>query len=161
MARALDRRGQKTGASQVTINATRMVREGNDSDEIGKLIAAGTADQQVSMMAHGGEERRHRRHGHRDHLGGGFAEKGRVREDRDLGEIPSEAKALRFLLNTFPEEQQKATGLAMRNAGAPIMVIVVPDEAANEKGINSVDGGTPRSCERCSVTGSINAVVVR
>ena len=53
------------------------------------------------------------------------------------------------------------TWLAMRNAGAPMMVIVVPREAANERGISSLDGGTPRARERVSVTGSISAVVVR
>ena len=53
------------------------------------------------------------------------------------------------------------TWLAIRKAGAPIIVIVVPREAAKDNGISSFDAGIPRSRARLSVTGSINAVVVR
>lgn len=50
--------------------------------------------------------------------------------------------------------------LAMRNAGAPMIVIVVPREAAKERGISSFDDGMPRSCASFIVTGSMTAVVV-
>ena len=52
------------------------------------------------------------------------------------------------------------TVLAIRNAGAPIIVIVVPSEAANDMGISSFDAGILRSRERSKVIGSIIAVVV-
>ena len=41
-----------------------------------------------------------------------------------------------------------------------MIVIAVPNEAANESGISSFDAGMSRSRERFSVTGSITAVVV-
>ena len=50
--------------------------------------------------------------------------------------------------------------LAMRNAGAPMIVMVVPSEAAKDSGISSFDGGMLRSRASCSATGSITAVVV-
>ena len=50
--------------------------------------------------------------------------------------------------------------LAIRKAGAPMIVIVVPSEAANDIGIRSFDAGMFFSRERSSVTGSITAVVV-
>ena len=43
-------------------------------------------------------------------LGGGFVEQGRIRQDRDLGEILREAEALRLILNPFAHGQQEATG---------------------------------------------------
>lgn len=49
---------------------------------------------------------------------------------------------------------------AMRNAGAPMIVIVVPSEAANDMGISSREAGMLRARERSSVTGSMIAVVV-
>ena len=41
------------------------------------------------------------------------------------------------------------TLLAMRNAGAPMMVMVVPREAAKESGIKSLDGGDVVLAARC------------
>jgi hypothetical protein len=51
--------------------------------------------------------------------------------------------------------------LAIRNAGAPIIVIVVPSDAAKERGINNFDGKISRSREKSMITGIIKAVVVR
>ncbi len=50
--------------------------------------------------------------------------------------------------------------LAIRNAGAPMIVIAVPREAANDIGIRSFDAGMFRSRARFKVTGTIIAVVV-
>ena len=50
--------------------------------------------------------------------------------------------------------------LATRKAGAPMIVIVVPNDAPNDNGISSLEGGMLRSRESVSVTGSITAVVV-
>jgi hypothetical protein len=50
---------------------------------------------------------------------------------------------------------------AMRNAGAPMIVIVVPSEAANDIGISRREAGIFRERARSSVTGSMSAVVVR
>jgi hypothetical protein len=49
----------------------------------------------------------------------------------------------------------------MRKAGAPIIVIVVPREAAKDNGISSFEGEIPRSRARLRITGNINVVVVR
>ena len=49
---------------------------------------------------------------------------------------------------------------ATKKAGAPIIVIVVPSDAANESGINNFEEGIFRSRDSCSVTGSMMAVVV-
>ncbi len=54
-----------------------------------------------------------------------------------------------------------STLLAIKNAGAPMMVIVVPSEAANDSGISSFEGGMSRSRQRLAMTGNINAVVVK
>src|SRR5437762_5175425 len=53
-----------------------------------------------------------------------------------------------------------STPLAMRKAGAPMIVIVVPSEAAKESGISSFDGAIWRSLASVIVVGSITAVVV-
>ena len=45
------------------------------------------------------------------------------------------------------------------NAGAPMIVIVVPSEAANDIGIRSFEAGRFLSRERSNVIGSITAVV--
>ena len=50
--------------------------------------------------------------------------------------------------------------LAIKNAGAPMIVIVVPSEAANDIGIKSLEAGSFLSRERSNVIGSIMAVVV-
>src|SRR5437879_12056114 len=50
--------------------------------------------------------------------------------------------------------------LAIRNAGAPMIVIVVPSEAANDIGIRSFDAGIFRLRERSRVTGNITEGVV-
>ena len=50
--------------------------------------------------------------------------------------------------------------LAMRNAGAPMIVMVVPSEAANDSGMSSFEAGMFSSREMSSMTGSMTAVVV-
>ena len=53
-----------------------------------------------------------------------------------------------------------STVLAIKNAGAPMIVMVVPSEAANDIGINNLEAGSFLSRERSNVIGSITAVVV-
>jgi len=53
-----------------------------------------------------------------------------------------------------------STALATRNAGAPMIVIVVPSEAAKDSGSSSFDAGMLWRRERSSVVGSITAVIV-
>jgi hypothetical protein len=48
----------------------------------------------------------------------------------------------------------------MRNAGAPITVMVVPSEAANDIGMRSLEAGIFRARDTSSITGSMMAVVV-
>ena len=49
---------------------------------------------------------------------------------------------------------------AIRKAGAPIMVIAVPREAAKDSGINNLEAGMSFSRENFSMGGSINPVTV-
>ncbi len=54
-----------------------------------------------------------------------------------------------------------SASLATRNAGAPMIVIAVPSDAANEIGISSLDAGIPLcSRDRFIATGTMIAVVV-
>src|SRR6476469_7393456 len=53
-----------------------------------------------------------------------------------------------------------STVLAIRKAGAPMIVIAVPNDAANDIGINNFDAGNFCSRDKSSVIGSITAVVV-
>jgi hypothetical protein len=48
----------------------------------------------------------------------------------------------------------------IKNAGAPMIVIAVPREAANERGINSLEAGMLFSRENFSIGGSMSAVIV-
>src|SRR5690349_9051416 len=49
---------------------------------------------------------------------------------------------------------------AIRNAGAPMIVIVVPNEAAKDNGINNLEAGMSLSRESFSKGGSIRPVMV-
>ena len=53
-----------------------------------------------------------------------------------------------------------STALATRNAGAPMIVIVVPSDAAKESGNSSFDAAMLCRRPRSSVVGSITAVIV-
>ena len=59
-----------------------------------------------------------------------------------------------------PRPACRSIVLAIRNAGAPMMVIAVPNEAANDIGISSFEAGILRSRARSMVIGSMSAVVV-
>src|SRR3954451_10105472 len=72
------------------------------------------------------------------------------------------ARPMGAMLNT-PRGGRPAlsrTLLAIRKAGAPMIVIVVPSEAAIDRGISSRDGAMSRSAASFIVVGSITAVVV-